>query len=551
MTNRMRKGPLVAVPVVLAALIILALVATGRRPGGATLPSALAFSPTLDPGTPLSGGVAPDFTLTDQLDRPVSLRAFRGRVVLLAFTDSECTTICPLTTTAMVDAQRMLGPAGAKVALLGVNANPRATSVADVRSYSELHGMTRLWHFGTGTRTQLQRVWNAYHISAAITAGQIDHTPALFVISPRGRLERLYLTQLSYVSVPQQAQILAREVSRLLPGHPVVHSHLTYRAVPTITPGQHTRLSVVDTGGPGVGSRTLELGPGHARLLLFFASWDQEVMNLRAHLTALNAYAQQARHEGLPQLAAVDEGSVEPNASALGHLLAGLPTRPAYPIVVDAHGRLADGYGVQDEPWLVLVSRSGSPLWFQDAATTPWPGTTALIQQVRAALRTGSGPVSPAVVRRELAGSPAPLAALHAQAGKLIGGLTALKRELRRLRGYPVVVNFWASSCAPCKAEFGLFASAAAQFGRRVAFLGADVSDNSGDARAFLAGHPVSYPSYPITIDQVTSLLPQGLLGTPTTVFYTASGRRAYTHAYQYRSQGTLDSDITTYALGG
>ena len=49
----------------------------------------------------------------------------------------------------------------------------------------------------------------------------------------------------------------------------------------------------------------------------------------------------------------------------------------------------------------------------------------------------------------------------------------------------------------------------------------------------------------------MSSILPQGLLGTPTTVFYNAAGKRAYVHAYQYKSQGTLDSDINTYALGG
>ena len=49
--------------------------------------------------------------------------------------------VCPLTTTAMVDAKRLLGAAGARVALLGVDANPNATSIRDVRAYSEVHGM--------------------------------------------------------------------------------------------------------------------------------------------------------------------------------------------------------------------------------------------------------------------------------------------------------------------------------------------------------------------------------------------------------------------------
>ena len=46
--------------------------------------------------------------------RAVSLHQFRGKVVIVAFNDPQCTTICPLTTTAMVDAKRLLGPAGAR-----------------------------------------------------------------------------------------------------------------------------------------------------------------------------------------------------------------------------------------------------------------------------------------------------------------------------------------------------------------------------------------------------------------------------------------------------
>ncbi len=535
---RIRKAPIIAVMIVLAALLVLALVAPKSQPKAAPA----AFSGSLDAGTALRGS-APDFSLTDQFDRSFSLSSFRGKVVLLAFNDAECTTICPITTTAMVDVKRMLGSAGAKVALLGVDANPDAIAVKDVRSYSELHGMTHSWDFGTGSIAQLKHVWKEYGIAVDIEAGQIDHTPALYLISPQGKLARLYLTQMSYASVTQEAQIVARDASGLLPGHPVVDSDVSYKQISGISPSEHTSLRLVNHG-------SVKLGPGHPRLLLFFASWDQEVMNLKAHLEDLSGYAREARADKLPALVAVDEGSVEPNSSALPRLLGQLHTPLGYPVAIDTSGRLADGYGVQDEPWLVLVSRTGTPFWFRDVSTDGWLTDSALITEVRAALASKGGSTAPAVVRRELAGSPAALGSIHAQSSKLLGSMTALKARIRALHGYPVVVNIWYSTCAPCRAEFGLLASASAQYGRRVAFLGADLSDNAGDARAFLAAHHVSYPSYSITNDNVTSLVPQGLSGTPTTVFFNASGKLVYIHSGQYESQGSLDLDIATYALG-
>ena len=99
--------------------------------------------------------------------------------------------------------------------------------------------------------------------------------------------------------------------------------------------------------------------------------------------------------------------------------------------------------------------------------------------------------------------------------------------------------------------RFGLFASASARYGRQAAFLGADVNDDTGDAHAFLARHPVTYTSYQMATDQITAIVPQGLLGTPTTIFFSRTGKITDVHTGQYESQGTLDGDIESYALRG
>src|SRR5436190_7112789 len=115
----------------------------------ATIPRAPQVpNPRLDRGTRLSV-VAPAFTLTDQFGKKVSLSSFRGKVAVVSFNDPLCTTICPLTTTALLEAKKLLGPAAADVELVGVGANSEATEVKWVRDYSQAHGMLHKWSFLT------------------------------------------------------------------------------------------------------------------------------------------------------------------------------------------------------------------------------------------------------------------------------------------------------------------------------------------------------------------------------------------------------------------
>ena len=538
-----RAGPVIGLSAGVGALCLIAIVAL--LVAGTTSPApsdALVSNAYLDPGTTLFRP-APGFTLTDQFGRSVSLSSFRGKVVLLAFNDSECTTICPLTSTAMLDAKAMLGRAGDQVQLLGIDANPKSTSVEDVFSYSQLHGMLTAWHFLTGSLPQLQRVWKAYDIEAAIEAGEVAHTPALFVIDPQGRERKLYLTQQSYAAVGQLGQLVAQEASQLLPDHPRVNSHLSYNQIDGIAPSASVTV-------PRAGGGSLHLGPGRPRVYAFFATWDQQILGLSAGLEGLAGYSKVASRLGLPPLEAVDEGSVEP-PGALSRFLSGLPRPLPYPVAVDRNGRLADGYEVEGLPWLMVVSATGKIAWYYSVAALGWPSTKTLIARVREALAYAAAPpASATAAQSKLSGSPPALALLHRQADQLLGSESALAARVRALRGYPIVINAWASWCVPCQSEFGLFASASANYGRQVAFLGADTDDSAGDAQSFLAQHRVSYPSYETSTDNMTNIVPQGIGDLPTTIFINRAGKLVYVHVGQYDSQGTLDADIASYALG-
>ena len=342
-------------------------------------PSDAMANPQLDPGTMLRG-VAPGFTLTDQFGRRVSLRSLRGKVVVLAFNDPECTTICPLTTTALLHAKSLLGPAASRVELIGIGANPEATQVKWVRAYSKAHGMLHRWRFLTGSLPELKRVWRAYGIEAAVVNGAIDHTPATYLIDPRGRLSRLFMTQMAYSSVNQLGYELAQSISALLPGRP--HLLRQESLAPISLQGPKKTVTLPREGGGRV-----RLGPGSgAHLLLFFDTWETEVTDLSAQLEALNSYQAVAMRKGLPHLVAVDEAGVEASPQALPGFLHGLPHPLSYPVAVDQSGRVADGYRVQDSPWLELVSGSGRFLFYEDLAVKGWPNLPQLLAKVQAGL---------------------------------------------------------------------------------------------------------------------------------------------------------------------
>ena len=147
-----------------------------------------------------------------------------------------------------------------------------------------------------------------------------------------------------------------------------------------------------------------------------------------------------------------------------------------------------------------------------------------------------------------LAGSPAPLAALHRQANELLpGGTEAYEKRIGALRGYPVVVNVWASWCGPCRLEFPTLQRLSARYGKRIAFLGVNSEDSDGFARELLAEDPVPYPSY---TDPDKSLAESiGIRGYPDTAFYDRHGKLTYLKQGPYTEQSELAADVRRCAL--
>ncbi|QQE79835.1 redoxin domain-containing protein [Alicyclobacillus sp. SO9] len=312
----------------------------------------------LTTGDTMHNRPAPNFTLTDQFGKKISLKEFRGKTVVLAFVDSTCTTICPLTTQDMLEAKQLLGPTAAKhVQLLGINANPQDTSVADVKKYSVEHSMVNDWHFLTAPKKQLEKVWKDYYVYSGVVNGKIDHTPALYIIGPKGNEKLLYLTPSQYSSINAESHIIAKDIAKYLP-QSVKKPNITQVKYQTPNEGPKQKVTLPAMTPTGL-SKTVVLSPKKPHLVVFFASF---VPNIKEKLTELNKYASLP---GSPQVVAVDVATLEPSLKPVKKLVSEIPNLHIK-VAVDKTGRVADSYGSQDLTWFSLTNASGQIVWHHD-----------------------------------------------------------------------------------------------------------------------------------------------------------------------------------------
>lgn len=95
--------------------------------------------------------------------------------------------------------------------------------------------------------------------------------------------------------------------------------------------------------------------------------------------------------------------------------------------------------------------------------------------------------------------------------------------SLHYFRGKPVVLNFWASWCVPCREETPLLVRLHKTYGPRgIVFIGVNVEDNEQAAREFLRQYRVDYPVARSVDDRVIDAY--AIPGIPTTVFIGANG---------------------------
>jgi protein SCO1 len=155
--------------------------------------------------------VTPDFALRDQTGRLVRLSAERGKVVVLTFLYTHCPDLCPLTAVHIDEALDRLGPRRTDVAVLAVSVDPFGDTPAAVERFVRSHHLGAQFHYLTGSKQALLRVWRLYDAkSIAVGGTRPDHTLYVLLLDRSGKTRVLF-------DATATPAAMAHDISLLLP----------------------------------------------------------------------------------------------------------------------------------------------------------------------------------------------------------------------------------------------------------------------------------------------------------------------------------------------
>lgn len=298
---------------------------------------------------------APTFHLTGRRGQPVSLRQFRGKVVIWSLNDDQCTNMCALYAQDIAAANRDLGAAASHVVFVAVNANPYHTAPATLQSWSVTNDLAKLpnWVYVTGTPAQLQATWAAYHVVVVPNkkTRTVTHDAVTYFIDPSGKMRAISDFTDGSISTAYYAHALAQMAVDLLPKSERVHVGGPNIAAPA------TAGATIGDRAPAFHLRTMATGRkvslsslgGKPLVLNFWSSTcsvcDQEMPGLQA---IAGAYKSKLRVVG------VDVADPRATAAAFAAKVGA-----HYRLLSDQTGSTAAAYRVSSLPVTFLVSPKG------------------------------------------------------------------------------------------------------------------------------------------------------------------------------------------------
>jgi protein SCO1/2 len=146
----------------------------------------------------VSSNKAIDFSLDNWDEKTVTMRDLRGKVVVLAFSYSNCTVRCPVVTVRLSSLDELM-EAPEDVVYLHVSIDPEKDTPESRKKYFGLYKLDavkdRRWMFVSGDTHELARLWNFYSIEIEkieekmLPEGYyIEYTPKLVLIDKKGSI---------------------------------------------------------------------------------------------------------------------------------------------------------------------------------------------------------------------------------------------------------------------------------------------------------------------------------------------------------------------------
>ena len=141
---------------------------------------------------PAIGAILPDFTLTDQNNRPIRFSEFRGKVVALDFIYTRCPLpdVCPRLSANFARLQRRFAAQlGKDLVLLSITIDPRHDTPAVLSGYAKLwKANPEAWHFLTGDESDIERIATRFGMLYWPEEGSMSHTSETAVVARDGTL---------------------------------------------------------------------------------------------------------------------------------------------------------------------------------------------------------------------------------------------------------------------------------------------------------------------------------------------------------------------------
>jgi protein SCO1/2 len=168
---------------------------------------------TTSTGIDLDPAPAPHFSLINQDGQRVSLHDYHGKVVVLDFIYTSCTTTCPLLTATFQAAQDSLGADfGRTAALVSITVDPATDAPEVLKAFGEKWGADfGGWAFLTGSPAEIQYVTSAYAVYVERTSDGVAHTETIVLIDRRGQLRSVFGLQTDPATIVRKVRELARE----------------------------------------------------------------------------------------------------------------------------------------------------------------------------------------------------------------------------------------------------------------------------------------------------------------------------------------------------